>query len=92
MFLRAYYNKEGTAFFSKIWKENKRDIVNFTKWDIPICHDVALDEIFLDDDAVDIGHGLYGLYCEKHKHVLMKTPDSKERGRHWIPRNLKERN
>lgn len=85
------YKAEGSTFFDFIYKKNKNDILNFTKWDVIIKHDVALDEIFLDEDAVDIGQRLYGLYCEKYKNVLMKNPDSKERGRSWIPRSQRVR-
>jgi len=86
------YKEEGSTFFQLIYKKHKREIQNFTKWDVILQHDVALDEIFLDEDAVDIGQRLYGLYCEKYKNVLMKHPDSKERGRNWIPRSQRVRN
>ena len=86
------YKEEGSTFFDRIYKKHKREIQNFTKWDVILQHDVALDEIFLDEDAVDIGQRLYGLYSEKYKNVLMKNPDSKERGRSWIPRSQRVRN
>lgn len=86
------YKEEGSKLFQLIYKKHHSDIVKFTTWDITLQHDVALDEIFLDEDAVDIGRSLYGLYCEKHKNILMKNPESNERGRNWIPRSQKAKN
>ena len=81
------YHDTGTTFFKLMYITHKKEFEGFPKWNITIKHDIALDEIFLDSDALDLGYRLYGRFQMKYKKVLMLQPEVKKTD--WIPRRLR---
>jgi len=91
---KMYQNEVGTrsAMFSRIFdagKNQKSELYDIHTQPIVINQDIALDEIFLDSNAVDLGKELYGLYSEEYQDILMKNAGTKPRS--FIPKFMKKK-
>ena len=65
-------------------KNGKGELHDIHTQPVVMNQDIALDEIFLDSYAVDLGQELYGLYSEEYQDILMMNPGTKSRS--FIPK------
>ena len=86
--IERMYDEDDKAgrMFKHVRSLNKKEVDNLKDVPLVMTRNVALDEIFLDRDACNIGYELYGPFHNKHSGVLMKYPT--KRNRQFIIANM----
>ena len=67
------------VMFERVKNDQDGEVKSLRTIPLIMKRDVALDEIFLDEAACNIGYELYGPFHNKHSAVLMKYPTKRNR-------------